>query len=446
MAKVKIALDRREGHKHNDGRCPVVLRISHKSKTRDIPFDIYVLENDFDSETYDLKGIQNAVRQTKRVKKKIFEVDLWVDENKAVVKLWDIAKLKDQIERKFFNKQSELTLFSHACDLFARFYTKEKFSTISSYEDALKIFAKFNMARNGKSDRVIIKSLFEIDGDGRFTLKSEYEEFDLPIKAINKELAKNFEAYLSARLKSRNSVAIHLRSIQAIIGDAEDSFDELKDHKPFRGIKKSSRANNQVVLTYDEINQIRSLREEFKLACDPKFDVINYFLFMFNNMGMNFNDLVRAKVSNYDGERFNYLRKKTENETEGDFFSILQNEENLEIIQHYVRGKSKDDYLFPILKPDISKERIFRVKNYKGDWFNKHFNGIAEKLSIDKNITTYTARDTWANLALEMGVDIRSVQKGLGHTTVETTEKHYEKKQKQFSLLDEVNSWVTGMK
>ena len=275
MAKVKIALDRREDHRHADGKYPLVLRISHKRKTRDIPFDIYVHEEQFDSQSYDLNGIINAVRQSKRIKHRVSEVDLWIDENKAQIKLWDIAKLKNQIEKRFFDKQSELTLLNHSCDLFERFYKKERFPTISSYQDALKVFVKYNMSKAGENDRVIIKTLFDIDEKGVFKVKPDYQNYDLPIKAIDKEFAKKLEAYLSARLKSRNSVAIHLRSLQAIISDAEESFDDLKDHKPFSGIKKTSRANNQVVLTMDEINQLRDVRAEFEQAASPKFDVIN---------------------------------------------------------------------------------------------------------------------------------------------------------------------------
>ena len=97
MAKVKITLYKREGHKHKDGRFPLVLRISHKSKTRDIPLDINVYENQFNEVTGKFSGIQNQVRNTKRIQKLFGDVDLWIDENKSKIKLWDIGKLKDKL-------------------------------------------------------------------------------------------------------------------------------------------------------------------------------------------------------------------------------------------------------------------------------------------------------------------------------------------------------------
>jgi integrase len=443
MAKVKVTLDKREDHRHKDGRCPLVLRISHKRKTRDIPFDIYVLESQFNPDKREIKGVVNAVRNSKRIQKAYSDIDLWLDENKAEIKLWDITKLKDQIERKFFKKQSELNLFEHAADLFTRFRMKGKYSTISSYEDALKIVVKHGMKAKRKKDTVIIKTLFSWnEKDEKYEVLSEYSIYDKPIKAIDKSFAKKLEAYMSSRFNSKNTVFIHLRSLQSIISDAVDSYDELKGHKPFEGIKKVSVPNKPVVLTRSEIDKIRKLRHEFDKA-NPKYHVINYFLFMFNNMGMNFADLALAKVKSFDGERFNYTRKKTEEE--GDHFSILQNEENLEIIKFYKGKKKGDEYLFPIISLDTSEERIFRVRKQKTKWFNDHFNEIASKLEIEKNITTYTARDTWTNMGLSMGIDIRKISKGLGHANVETTEKHYQQSM-QFKLLDEMNAWITGDK
>lgn len=448
MAKVRVTLDTRSNSQDKEGKFPLVLRISHKSKTRDIPFNIHVHEGQFDENTTKITGIQNSVRHSKRVQKIYGDVDLWIDENKAEIKLWDIAKLKDQVEKEFFNKQSELLLFEFAGTYFDRFHLKEKFSTISSYEDALKVLAKFNMKQKRKSDKVIIKSLYDWDERNGYQVKEEYQEFDMHIKAIDRGYAKRFEAYMSNRFNSKNTVFIHLRSLQAIISDAADTYDDLKDHAPFEKIPKTSFSNNPVVLSKKEIQMIRGLKSEFNQA-SGKYDAINYFLFMFNNMGMNFMDIALAKVHWFDGERLKYTRKKTsgtqtKNGGRGDVFSIKQNQENLEIIEHYSKGKGADEYLFPIIPDDTPEERIFRIKNHKAKWFNKHFTSIASQLGIEKNITTYTARDTWTNMGLDMGIDIRQISKGLGHAKVETTEKHYEAGI-QYRLLDEMNSIITAL-
>ncbi|MEO9803413.1 MAG: phage integrase SAM-like domain-containing protein [Reichenbachiella sp.] len=438
MAKVRITLDTRTNSQDKDGKYPLVLRISHKSKTRDIGLDIHVCNDQFDEVTCTLSGIQNSVRQSKRVQKMISDIDLWIDENKGEIKLWPVTQLKDTIEKRFFNKQSQLRLLEHAGKVLYRFHSENQFSSASSYEDALKVLVKYKMKLANKSDAVQIKTLFEKNGRDAFSLKDEYLKYDMPIKAFNVEFARNFKAYLGHRLTSKNSVAIHLRSLQSMLNDAEKTYEELKGHKPLEGIKKSSTANVPVVLSSEEVEAIRDASYP---ESNSRFHVRNYFLFMFNNMGMNFYDIAIARVHQFDGVRFNYTRKKTE--SEGDFFSIKQNQENLKILEYYIKGKSSVEYIFPIIKEEKKGEEIFRAKRDKLKWFNNNIKKIAVDLGIEKNLSTYTPRDTWTNIGLKMGIDIRKISSGLGHSSVEITEKHYSQ-MIQEKILDEINEQITG--
>ena len=389
MAKVKIALDTRAGMQSKDGKFPLVLRISHQRKTRDIPFDIHIaIENFIELEVdegvkkhahFTITGVANSVRKTKRVQKTYSDVDLWLDENRGEVKLWPISQLKETIQKKFFNKQSQLSLLEHGAKYLYRFYVQEQYSTASSYEDALKIVVKYRKKLSGKDDKQSIPDLFDKTKKDLFTVIEEFKPYDMPIKAFNVEFAKDFKTYLSTRLKSKNSINIHLRSLQAILNDAEKTYDELKGHKPLESFKKSSTSNAPIVLTQEEINIIR---QSSYPESGSKFHVRNYFLFMFNNMGMNFYDIALACVEQFDGERFSYTRKKTE--SEGDFFSIKQNEENLSILSYYIQNKPKTAYIFPIIPEGREGEAIFRAKRDKLKWFNNNIKKIATDLGIEK--------------------------------------------------------------
>lgn len=78
---------------------------------------------------------------------------------------------------------------------------------------------------------------------------------------------------------------------------------------------------------------------------------------------MNFYDVALARLNQFDGERFSYTRKKTE--SEGDYFSIKQNEENQKIIEYYARGKKHENYIFPIILEDRVGEAVFKTKKGK---------------------------------------------------------------------------------
>ncbi len=436
MATVKVTLDTRKNCQDKDGKFPLVLRIGHKRKTRDISFDIHLLSKQLNSDTGEIKGIVNAVRQTKRTQKIYRDIDFWLDENRSKIKLWTVEKLKDELSRVFFDKQITLSLLSHGAKYLYRLMLEGRFSTAKSYEDALKAFIKYRMKRAGRTAQVIIKTLFGKTNDG-LNILEDYQKYDMPIKAIDSEFVKDYKAHMTNQYGSKNTVGIYLRSLNAIINDASESYPELKGHNPMARIKKGSFENAPVVLSIQEINEIRALRF---LQENPKYDVRNYFLFMFNNMGMNFYDLALIKVFQFDGERIKYFREKTK--YEGDYFSIKQNDESLKIIDDYINGKQADDFLFPILSNDIPQNKIFRVKNDKLKRFNKHLKEIAQLAGIKKKISSYSARDTWTNIGLDLGIDIRQISSGLGHSSIEVTEKHYGKTIQE-KILDEINARIT---
>lgn len=436
MAKIRVLLDQRSHCRTNEGTYPLVMRISHNSQNRDISLGIQALPEQFHSETRKLTGVTNAVRHTKRIQKQYSDVDLWIDEEKELIRLWDINALKSEIEKRFFDKQPSLSLLHYSAVYFTRLRLEGRFSTASSYEDALKKFVKYRLRCAGKDDLVRIDSLFT-SAEGNLTVKAEYQKYDLPIVAFDATFAKDFKAYLGNTL-SRNSVGIFLRSIQAILNDAGNSFRELKDHQPLESIKKASTRNMPVDLTIGEIDLIRQL--EIKIG-SPDFHARNYFLFMFNNMGMNFFDIALLRVSQFDGETIYYTRKKTV--SEGDHFAIKQNQEALAIVNFYIRGKNKNEYLFPIIPHETPYARIHRVKNDKIGWLNKRLANIGLQAGITKKISSYTARDTWSNIGLNLGIDIRNISSGLGHSSVDVTDKHYGQTVKQ-KVLEKINSDITG--
>ncbi len=157
---------------------------------------------------------------------------------------------------------------------------------------------------------------------------------------------------------------------------------------------------------------------------------------------MNFYDVALIKRMQFDGERIKYFRNKTK--YEGDFFSVKQSLEALNTINHFLKEQhDPEDYLFPILSKDIAPERIFRVKNDKIKWFNKHIKTVAKEAGINKNMTSYTACDTWSNIGLDMGIDIRKISAGLGHSSVEVTENSYSAKIQE-RILDDINAIITN--
>ena len=437
MATIKLTFDKRSSNTTKDNKFMLVLRISHNRKTRYISLNLHLKENQFNPVTGNITGIMNAVRHTKRIRKIYSEVDLWLAEHEGEIQKWEIKKLKSEIERIFFKKSPSHSILNHGAVYLNRLRLEDRYSTASSYEDALKALIKFRKSRKGQDDTVLIKTLYELK-DGKLKVLDTYKDLDMEIKAMDYAFSKDFKAYMSNRYKSKNTPAIHLRSLQAIMNDAGKTYQDLRDHKPLSSIKKQSHENAPAPLDLEDINAIRNLKLE---AHTPIWDTCNYLLFMFNNMGMNHFDMAILKRFQFNDNRIKYFRKKTI--YEGDYFSVLQNEESLKIIGYYLNGQNDDEYLFPIIPEDTTPEKLHIVNNGKVKTFNKYAQRIAKLAGIEKKITTYTLRDTWTNIGLDMGIDIRKISSGLGHSSVQVTEKHYGKSVSE-KILDEINAKITA--
>lgn len=436
MATIKIILDKRADHTTKDNKFPLALRISHDRKTRYILFNLPLKENQYDARTGKITGIMNAVRHTKRTQKIFSDVDLWIDENEGEIKKWEMDRLKSEIEQRFFKISPSRTILNHGGKYLSRLRLEQRFSTASSYEDALKSLIKYRRHLKGMADTKI-KTLYEIKEDKLIPL-DEFKDLDMEIKAIDYGFSKDFKAYLSNRYASKNTPAIFLRSLQAIMNDAGKTFEDLRNHKPLSNIKKKSHANAPAPLDLEDIHKIRMLELE---PNTPIWDNRNYLLFMFNNMGMNFFDMAILKRFQFEDNRIKYFRKKTH--YEGDYFSVLQSDESLKIIKHYLKGQTDKEYLFPIIPENTSPDRLHKVNKGKVKIFNEYGARIAALAGIEKRITTYTLRDTWTNIGLDMGIDIRKISSGLGHSSVQVTEKHYGKSVTE-KILDEINAKITG--
>lgn len=437
MATIKIALDKRASNTTKDNKHMLVLRLGHRSKTRDIPFNIHLKEDQFDQDTGKIIGIMNAVRQTKRTRKIYSDVDFWLDENEGEIRNWEISRLKSEIERLFFKKQLSRTILEYGMVYLNRMRVEERFSTVDSYEDALKVFVKYQKFLKRKDDKEKIKALYRVTEDGGMELLEEFRAYDMQILAFDYSYARDFKAYMNNRFPSRNTTNIYLRSIQAILNDAGASFPDLKDHKPLTGIKKRSFENAPLPFTLKEVNNIREIRPEPHTGL---WHTRNFFLFMFNNMGMNFMDMGLLKRGQFRDGSLHYIRKKTRNE--GDHFSLAQTDEALEIIRCYLNGQKDHEYLFPIIPNRTKPERIHKINADRIGLFNKHAKKLAGMAGINKKFTTYTARDTWTNIGLSNGVDLRTISAGLGHSSVQVTERHYGKLV-EADVLNKVNAKIT---
>ena len=159
---------------------------------------------------------------------------------------------------------------------------------------------------------------------------------------------------------------------------------------------------------------------ELNLEDDKLINSRNYFLFSYYCRGLNFADLASLKWTNIRDGFINYVRAKTKEE-----FDFKLHPEALKILDYYhvLEGNSDDGYVFPILykrHATVRSQRDRRLKILKR--VNKDLKTMAGDAEIQKNLTTYVARHSYASALRIKGVSKEDIGKSLGHDSIKTTE------------------------
>ena len=138
----------------------------------------------------------------------------------------------------------------------------------------------------------------------------------------------------------------------------------------------------------------------------------NLFMLSYCLIGANFADLLTLKQENFVDGRIVFRRKKTHK-----VYSILLQPKAEELFNLYSANRSigKNDFLLPFVvnknSPMALKKHILQATKNTNDYLDK----IAKLCEINKPITTYFARYSWANAARSLGYSKDLIAEALGH-------------------------------
>jgi len=237
-------------------------------------------------------------------------------------------------------------------------------------------------------------------------IQTKYRQPDIPLHSINHEFLKNFEHYLkTVRNCGHNTTIKYIRNLRKIIRIAL-SNDWLK-LDPFRNITYHLKEVNRAYLTDPELKLL--INKEF--SNERLTRVKDIFLF-FCFTGLAFSDVKSLNRENIsiginDQIWLRTKRKKTGNPSE---IPLLQ-------VPIIILKKYEND---PICLLD---QKLLPVgSNQK---FNAYLKEIADLCDIKKNLSTHTARHTFATtVTLTHGVSMEAVSKMLGHSNLSTTKQY----------------------
>lgn len=241
-------------------------------------------------------------------------------------------------------------------------------------------------------------------GNWDSTLKHliKYCDVQITFRDVDVKFVEGFKEYLQHEAKtksdtplSKNSQNSYFNKFKAALSQSfEDRIIQDNPAKRVKGIKPDE--THREYLTIDELKSL------VKTEC--KYPVMKR-AFLFSCLtGMRWSDIHKLKWSEVqkqgDGWRVIFRQQKT------------RGQEYLDI------NNQARDYLGEQGKQD---ERVFIGLKYSG-WHNIELQRWIMRAGITKDITFHCGRHTFAVIQLNMGTDIYTVSKLLGHSELKTTE------------------------
>jgi len=223
----------------------------------------------------------------------------------------------------------------------------------------------------------------------------------LPLEIISHDWLSRFEFNLKKEGNSINTIGVYMRNIRTCFNDSITLG--LVDYSlyPFRRYKIPKGKTRKRNLSHEEMSKIVNKEFNNKLTTWAR----DMYMLSFYLIGINIKDMMF--INKVDEERVFYVRSKGKKD-----YSIKVFPEAQEIIDRY-KGKT---YMLDAMDKYTDYRTALRRINLRLK------DVIAVECGIDKPLTTYYARHTWATIASSLGVSRDTIRYALGHATSTVTD------------------------
>jgi len=388
-AQASIYLD--ELRVKKNGKCSVKIRITYNRKRAYFPTGIDLTPEDF-------QQVMHGQRRTTEQREALLKLNHLFGKAETLIDKMPVFTFS-AFEENYLEQRNTLNSVSFAFEKnIERLRSENRLGTADCYEWANKSISEFRK--------------------------------DLTFAEVTPDLLKKYEIKMLKDGKSTSTISIYLRCLRAIFNQQNIDrslypFGEQKNKYSLptsRNIKKA--------LTIEEIAKIYNYEAP---AGSTKEMAKDYWLFLYLCNGMNVKDFCLLKWSNIDGQMLNYNRAKTQrSRKESRLISVALKPETMEILKKWGQPSiSKDAYIFPHLKPQMSAENERAAYKQLTKIINLYMKRICTELDLNRDVTTYFARHSFATVLKRSGAKIEMISELLGHSSVDITESYLDSFEKE---------------
>lgn len=261
---------------------------------------------------------------------------------------------------------------------------------------------------------------------------NRFSRTEIPIETVTVRWLKSYELFLNNESKSHATISMHFRAIRAIMNKAMKEGTLREAHYPFGKDKFEIQASEgrKIALTIKQIEQIACYTDISEAS--HKYRDLWFFIYLCN--GINVADLVKLKYSNIVNGEIYFVRQKTERTSKiRKEICVIVTPEMADIINRWGNKPNPDNFIFPMLDGRESAMELKKKTQNITRSINRSMRMIGTKLGIG-NISTYTARHSFATVLKRSGATIAYISESLGHNDMKTTENYlanFEKEERQ---------------
>jgi integrase len=209
-----------------------------------------------------------------------------------------------------------------------------------------------------------------------------------------------------------------------------------RDEYPFDAVTLTRSRTEKTPLSESEIEALEHRLEQAEAGkvSWPRDDTITMhalrsWLFAYYMMGMRWSDICTLEWASVEGGRLRYEQRKGKR-------TMVQTPQVVEpaqsVLDAYQHRQDDHRFVFPFLdraarrgSVDLTNENeVSKQINLRTSRVNQQLRELADKVGIDKPLSTHVARHSFAERALSEGWSLRELQKALGHANVTTTQAY----------------------
>ncbi len=260
----------------------------------------------------------------------------------------------------------------------------------------------------------------------RNSLTKFTQERDPKFSEIDLDFLNRYELYLKRSGVKITTVSVYFRTFRTLFKVAIERDLASETNYPFKKFNFSDYNDPETSNRGVDRKELAKLFELKIKKTDKKYLSLQLFKFSYFAAGMNFIDMALLQWKNITKDSIEYVRTKTSKN-----ITIGLNATLKDILKEYKPKtySTPDSYVFPVLdihygnSTEQQTAKYNRIATMRG-YFNRDLKSLAKKAKLNTNLTSYTARHSFAYNSYNYGIEKKYIGEALGHRFEKVTNKY----------------------